>query len=67
MNGAHSPLRTQDVSLLDVLDRVINQGVVLSGDITLSVADIDLVYIGLRVLLAPADRLPELISGGGHE
>jgi hypothetical protein len=47
----------QDVTLLDLVDRVLNGGVVLSGDITLSVADVDLVYVGLRVLLASVATL----------
>ena len=59
---SHSVARAQDVTLLDLLDRVIDRGVVLAGDVTLSVADVDLVYLGLRVLLAPAERLPELAS-----
>jgi len=39
------------VTLLELVDRVLNKGVVLSGDITLSVADVDLVYVGLRALI----------------
>lgn len=54
--------RIQDVTLLDLLDRVIEQGVVLAGDVTISVADVDLIYLGLRVLLAPVERLPELMN-----
>ena len=54
-------LRAQEATLLDLLDRVIDQGVVLAGDITISVADVDLIYLGLRVLLAPVERLPELV------
>ena len=49
-----------DVALVELVDRVLNKGVVLSGDITLSVADVDLVYVGLRVLLASASTLEEL-------
>ncbi len=44
-----------DVSLLELLDRLLDKGVVLSGDITLSVADVDLVYLGLRVLLSSVE------------
>jgi len=44
-----------DVSLLELLDRLLDKGVVLSGDITLAVADVDLVYLGLRVLLASVE------------
>lgn len=64
--------RIQEVTLLDLLDRVIEQGVILAGDVTLSVADVDLIYLGLRLLMAPAERLPELVTaasrgaGGGH-
>ena len=43
------------LSLLELLDRVLDKGVVLSGDITLSVADVDLVYVGLRVLLSSVE------------
>ena len=39
------------VSLAEVLDRVLNKGVVLTGEIVLSVADIDLVYLGVNVVL----------------
>ena len=55
-----SVARMQDVTLLDLLDRVIDHGVVLAGDVTLSVADVDLIYLGVRVLLAPTERLSEL-------
>ncbi len=55
-------LRVQEVTLLDLLDRILDNGVVLAGDVTLSVADVDLIYLGLRVLLAPVERLPQLLS-----
>jgi hypothetical protein len=45
------------VTLLDLVDRVLNKGVVLTGDLTLAVADVDLVYVGLRVLLASVATL----------
>jgi hypothetical protein len=41
----------QDAALVDLLDRLIGGGVVLVGDITLAVADVDLVYVGLRALV----------------
>jgi gas vesicle structural protein len=49
----------QQVTLIELVDRVLNRGVVLSGDITLSVANVDLVYVGLRVLLASVATLEE--------
>ena len=45
----------REVTLLELLDRVLDKGVVLTGDITLSVADVDLVYLGLRVLLSSVE------------
>ena len=53
----------QQITLLELVDRVLNKGVVLSGDITLSVADVDLVYVGLRVLLASVGTLERLHEG----
>lgn len=66
-SGRAAALRAQEVTLLDLLDRVIDNGVVLAGDVTISVADVDLIYLGLRVLLAPVERLPELLTRAGQE
>jgi gas vesicle structural protein len=51
-----------EVTLVELVDRVLNKGVVISGDITLSVAGVDLVYVGLRVLLASAGTLDRLAA-----
>jgi gas vesicle structural protein len=50
----------QQVTLIELVDRVLNKGVVVAGDITLAVADVDLVYVGLRVLLASVGTLERL-------
>jgi hypothetical protein len=50
----------QQVTLVELVDRVLNKGVVIAGDITLAVADVDLVYLGLRVFLASAGTLERL-------
>lgn len=42
----------RDVALVDLIDRLLGGGVVIVGDITLAAADVDLVYLGLRVLLS---------------
>ena len=42
----------RDVALVDLIDRLLDGGVVIAGDITLAVADIDLVYVGLRALVS---------------
>ena len=41
----------EQVSLCEALNRVLNKGVVVVGDLTISVAGIDLVYLGLQVIL----------------
>ncbi|TML26209.1 MAG: gas vesicle protein [Actinobacteria bacterium] len=55
-----SPALQQQVTLVELVDRVLNKGVALTGDITLSVAGVDLVYVGLRVLLASVSTLEQL-------
>lgn len=50
----------EQVTLLELVDRVVDKGVVLTGDITLSVAGVDLIYVGLRVLLSSVDTLDRL-------
>lgn len=51
--------RQARVALVDLLDRVLAGGVVVSGDVTLSVADVDLVHISLRLLLSSVGALAE--------
>lgn len=43
------------ITLCETLDRVLNKGVVLAGEIIISVADVDLVYLNVQVLLASVD------------
>ena len=45
------------VALVELVNRVVDRGVVLSGELTISVAKIDLLYVGLRLLLCSADRV----------
>jgi gas vesicle structural protein len=44
-------------SLLDVLDNLLNRGVVVNADLVLALADVDLVYVRLSALLCAADRV----------
>ena len=44
-------------SLLDVVDNVLNRGAVLNGDLVLGVANVDLIYVKLSVLLAALDKV----------
>lgn len=45
----------QDVSLLDIIDHVLNAGVVIHGSLVISVAGVDLVYLGLNVVLTSVE------------
>lgn len=45
----------EDVSLLDILDHVLNAGVVIHGSLVLSIAGVDLVYVGLNVVLTSVE------------
>jgi hypothetical protein len=67
------PARGQRIALVDLLDRLLAGGVVITGDITISIADVDLVRISLRALVASirpemsrmveSDRPNEVIQG----
>ncbi len=46
-----------ETSLVDVIDNLLNRGVVLNADIILALADVDLVYVRLSALLCAADRV----------
>lgn len=57
----HEPLyRKKRVTLIDALDRVIDKGAYVDGEIVLRVADIDLVFIGLRLLITSISRAEKL-------
>ena len=54
---AETILGSDEASLLDIVDNVLNKGVVLTGDLTIGLAQIDLVYARLSLLLCAADRV----------
>src|SRR5436190_14480199 len=49
--------RERQVTLVDLVDRLLDGGVVIHGDITLAVADVDLLYVGLRAMVASVETL----------
>ncbi|MFI7658927.1 gas vesicle protein [Micromonospora parva] len=49
---------------MDLLDRVLATGVVISGDITLAIAEVDLVRISLRALVASVGASTPMVDGG---
>lgn len=54
-----SALAHRDVALVDLVDRLLGGGVVIAGDITLAVADVDLVHVSLRALISSVAKLEE--------
>ena len=50
-------LDAPDSTLLDLLDNLLNKGVMANGDVTLGVAGIDLIYLRLASILCAADRV----------
>jgi hypothetical protein len=61
----------QRIALVDLLDRVLGCGVVITGDITLSIADVDLVTVSLRALVSSVSTLaesqPPAVGGGSDD
>jgi len=50
---------TDELALVDLLDRLLAGGVVLTGEITISLADVDLVHVSLRALISSVSTLLE--------
>ena len=50
-----SAVAERDVALVDLLDRLLGGGVVIAGEITLAVADVDLVHVSLRALISSVE------------
>jgi hypothetical protein len=52
--------QSKDITILELLDRVLNKGVILTGDIVISVADIDLIYLGVKLMLSSVETMDQL-------
>src|SRR5919204_1542899 len=47
----------EELSLLETLDHVLDRGLVIAGEVTIAVADIDLIYLGLNLLLGSVESV----------
>lgn len=56
-----------DISLLDILDHVLNAGVVIQGSLVISLAGVDLVYLGLNVVLTSVETALRTIEHGPRD
>jgi Gas vesicle protein. len=52
---------TNELSLLETLDHVLNRGLVIAGEITISVANIDLIFVGLNVMVSSVETAQEVL------
>ena len=64
MSDATERWSDNQVALVDLIDRVIGGGVVIAGDVVIGVAGVDLVYLGLRLVLAPAHEVEQSVALG---
>jgi hypothetical protein len=62
MNEYFQQTEDEELSLLETLDHVLSQGLVIAGEITISVADIDLIFVGLNVLLGSVDTIEDVLG-----
>lgn len=52
----------EKVSLCEALDRILNKGAVVAGEVTISVANIDLIYLGLQLVLTSVETAREMFT-----
>ena len=52
---------SNELSLLETLDHVLNRGLVIAGEITIAVANIDLIFIGLNVMVSSVETAQEVL------
>jgi len=55
-------LEESDITLLETLDHVLGRGLVIAGEITISVADIDLLFLGLNVLVGSVETIDRVLG-----
>ena len=60
MRDQHIPQSIQTTNLADILERVLDKGIVIAGDISISIADVELINIKIRLLLASVDKAMEM-------
>lgn len=59
MSGPLAALPDEELSVLDLADRLLNRGVVITGEATISVAGVDLVYLGLNLILTAVETIAQ--------
>jgi gas vesicle structural protein len=55
---------SERLSVCEILDRVLNKGVVIAGEVTISVAGVDLLYLGLQLVLTSIETARDSMQNG---
>jgi gas vesicle structural protein len=61
--NSFSSAYAEHVSLCEALDRILNKGAVLVGEVMISVADVDLIYLGLQIVASSVKTAREVADG----
>lgn len=56
----------EELSLLETLDHVLDYGLVVAGEVTIAVANVDLIFVGLNVLLGSTETINRVLRGRGR-
>jgi gas vesicle structural protein len=56
-------IENKDIALIDILDVILDKGVAIKGDLIISIAGVDLVYLDLRVLISSVETLAQHKQG----
>lgn len=67
MPSTRETIENKDVGLIDILDVILDKGVAIKGDLIISIAGIDLVYLDLRVLIASVETLVQSYENNSKE
>src|SRR5256885_13362569 len=54
--------KDEELSLLETLDHVLDRGLVIAGEVTIAVADVDLIYLGLNLLLGSTETVNRVLG-----
>ena len=61
-NALLADFQNDELSLFEMLDHVLHKGIVIAGEITISVAKVDLLYLGINVLAGSVDTINKVLS-----
>ena len=65
MDEAFEEFEQSELTLLETVDHVLNRGLVIAGEIMISVADVDLIFLGLNVVLTSVETAQGGVREGG--